>query len=52
MRILLAAKPLSISVKDVEGKPVENTNDWDELSHTCLLQFLNSPEGVNVEIKW
>jgi hypothetical protein len=52
MRILLPAKPVSIAVKDIEGKPVENTNDWDELSHTCLLQFLNSSDGVKVEIKW
>ena len=52
MRILLPSKPLSIDVKDSEGNPVESTNDWDELSHTCLLQFTNSSEGRSVQIKW
>ena len=52
MRILLPSKPLAISVKDAEGNLLESTNDWDELSHTCLLQFINSSEGRSVKIIW
>ncbi|MEO8720153.1 MAG: hypothetical protein ABI372_03555 [Ginsengibacter sp.] len=52
MRILLPSKPLSVVVKDVEGKSLENTNEWDELSHTCLLQFSNSSDGRSVQIEW
>ncbi|MEO6894347.1 MAG: hypothetical protein ABI136_04875 [Ginsengibacter sp.] len=52
MRILLPSKPLSFLVKDLEGKPLQNTNEWDELSHTCLLQFVNSSDGRSVQIKW
>ena len=51
MRILLPSKPLNVTVKDAGGKPVESKNDWDELSKTCLLQFVNSADGINVEIK-
>jgi hypothetical protein len=52
LRILLPAKPSSIAVKDAEGKSLESTYDWDELSHTCLLQFVNSANGRSVNIKW
>ncbi len=52
MRVLLPSKPVSVLVKDAAGKPMENKNDWDELSKTCLLQFINSADGINVEIKW
>lgn len=52
MRILLPSKSLSTSVKDAEENPLESTNDWDELSHTCLLQFVNSSDGRSVQIKW
>ena len=52
MRILLPSKPLSIVVKDAGGKTLKSTNDWDELSHTCLLQFTNSSEGRSVKIGW
>jgi hypothetical protein len=52
MRILLPAKPSFIEVKDAEGESLESTYDWDELSHTCLLQFINSAKGIAVNIKW
>ncbi len=52
MRVLLPLKPLSVVVKDAEGNLLENTNVWDELSKTCLLQFINSADGISVEIKW
>ena len=52
MRVLLPSKPVSVVVKDADGKPMENNNDWDELSKTSLLQFINSADGINVEIKW
>ncbi len=52
MRVLLPLKPLSVVVKDADGNLLKNTNVWDELSKTCLLQFINSADGINVEIKW
>lgn len=52
MRILLPANPSSIAVKDIEGNSLESTYDWDELSHTCLLQYKNLSEGIKVNIKW
>ncbi|MEO6845358.1 MAG: hypothetical protein ABI184_09300, partial [Ginsengibacter sp.] len=52
MRILLPSKPLTVVVNDVQGKPVEYTNEWDELSHTCLLQFINSSDGRSVQMRW
>ena len=52
MRILLPSKPLAVVVNDVQGKPLEDTNEWDELSHTCLLHFINSSDGRSVQIKW
>jgi len=52
MRILLPSKPSSIAVKDAQGKSLTSTSDWDELSHTVLLQFGNSSDGRSVQIKW
>ena len=52
MRVLLPSKPLSVVVKDADGKPMENKNEWDEISKTSLLKFINSADGINVEIKW
>jgi hypothetical protein len=52
MRVLLPSKPLSVKVKDAAGNSIENKNTWDGLSQTCLLQFINSSDGRNVEIKW
>jgi hypothetical protein len=46
-RILLPRQPVKVTA---------NRSDcdflWDERSHTCLVKFENSPDGVNVEINW
>jgi hypothetical protein len=52
MRVYLPAKPLSVEVKNADGTPLENTNVWDALSQTCLLQFMNSADGISVKVKW
>jgi len=52
MRISLPAKPLRVTVTGVDDKLQESKNDWDELSATCLLQFVNTADGIHVEIKW
>ncbi len=52
MRVLLPSKPVSVVVKDAAGSSIENKNTWDGLSQTCLLQFINSSNGISVEIKW
>lgn len=52
MRLLLPSNPLTIVVKDAKGKLLQNTSAWDKLSKTCLLQFVNSADGINVDIKW
>lgn len=52
MRILLPLQPASLIVKDAEGKLLQNTNAWDSFSKTCLLQFVNAADGVQVDIKW
>ncbi len=52
MRILLPAKPKTIIVKDRNGKQMEYKNEYDQATKTCLLQFVNSSDGVSVEIKW
>jgi len=52
MRVLLPLKPLSVKVKDSKGILLNNTSVWDELSKTCLLQFVNSADGISVKIKW
>ena len=46
MRILLPCAPKKISVS------VESNSQWDEPSHTLLLQFENSPDGVNVKLEY
>jgi len=52
MRIAMPARPQSVAVTDAMGKIAESSNSWDELSSTCLLQFANDAEGMQVEIKW
>lgn len=46
-RILLPAAPVEVLVN---GAPAEA--EWDEFSHTVLLHFPNSPDGVSVSICW
>lgn len=53
MRILLPAKPLETILKDAAGVAVKDYKmTWDEASKTCLLQFENNSNGINVELKW
>ncbi len=52
MRILLPARPVAVVVKDSSGEALEDTHAWDETSKTCLLQFINSSDGIHVDIKW
>ena len=47
MRILLPKKPKEITVS---CSPF--TSEWDEDTHTLLLQFENHPEGVQVKVEW
>jgi hypothetical protein len=51
MRIFFPKKPLSVTTKDAVGNIIENKASWDELSHTLLLQFINSADGIRVLIK-
>ena len=46
MRILLPHAPREVLLQ------VQNEWEWDEASHTLLLRFSNSPDGVPVVIKW
>lgn len=48
-RVLLPESPKSVKVG---GKEVFDPVGWDEKSHTYLLGFENSPEGVEVEFAW
>jgi hypothetical protein len=52
MRVLLPARPLTVSITDATGQLLESKNNWDDVSATCLLQFVNAADGINVEIKW
>lgn len=53
MRILLPAAPVKISIMNDRGAvPTNIKKEWDATSHTLLLGFNNSPEGIKVEITW
>ena len=47
MRILLPKQP-----KDIKVSTQPFTSEWDKDTHTLFLQFENSPDGVQVNIKW
>lgn len=48
-RILLPNKPKSVLV---DKKEVFSEENWDTRTKTYLLGFENSPDGVNVDVKW
>lgn len=52
MRVLLPAKPKTVSVKDEKGQPVTFEKSWDKQTKTLFLTFDNSPEGRAVSVKW
>ena len=47
MRILLPKQPKEIMVSSNHF-----TSEWDDDTHTLLLQFENHPDGVQVKIEW
>ncbi len=51
MRILLPSEPQSVTTL-CQGATIPHTCQWDASSHTLALSFDNSPEGVNVSMKW
>lgn len=50
-RVYLPDAPREVVVSTLGGEKVEAAFDWDNASHTCRIQFENSPEGRMVEIK-
>jgi len=48
-RILLPNRPKSVLV---DKKEVFSEENWDTRTKTYLLGFENSPDGVNVDVKW
>ncbi|MCL1932962.1 MAG: hypothetical protein FWF53_03990, partial [Candidatus Azobacteroides sp.] len=52
-RVFLPRKPKTVTIKDPAGNIISGSESrWDKLSHTCLIQFENNPEGITVEIHW
>jgi hypothetical protein len=53
MRVLLPARPASITVTDSRGQRVlDLQTSWDTSSNTLYLGFANSPDGIKVDVKW
>jgi len=53
MRILLPSRPVAVILKDDANQSVTDFKvTWDEASKTALLQFENSSEGIQVQLKW
>jgi hypothetical protein len=53
MRILLPSQPTMIEVGGVKLDMADRTtHEWDAVSHTCLLRFVNDNKGVSVTISY
>lgn len=53
MRILLPSRPTMIEVGGVKLDMADRTtHEWDAVSHTCLLRFVNDNKGVSVAIRY
>jgi hypothetical protein len=53
MRILLPSPPKAIEVGGVMLDMADRTtHEWDVVSHTCLLRFVNDNNGVSVKISY
>ncbi|MEP6844982.1 MAG: hypothetical protein ABI861_03235 [Panacibacter sp.] len=53
IRVLLPAQPTSIRLTDIDQqKLIMTKNNWDQATHTCLLQFENMSSGIGVKIDW
>jgi hypothetical protein len=52
-RVLLPSKPTEVKVTDSKGQEIKYVKtSWDTSSNTLYLGFENSPEGINVSLKW
>jgi hypothetical protein len=53
MRILLPSRPTMIEVGGVKLDMADRTtHEWDAVSHTCLLRFVNDNKGVSVTMRY
>jgi hypothetical protein len=53
MRILLPSKPVATAVTDAKGNALSGvTGDWNDYTHTFLLQFENESDGIKVTINF
>jgi hypothetical protein len=52
MRILLPAKPVKVEAVANGNMLSLSKNSWDEQTKTCVLEFDNFSEGVNVSVNW
>jgi len=53
MRIFLPSRPTAIEVGGVKLDMADRTtHEWDAVSHTCLLRFVNDNKGVSVKITY
>jgi hypothetical protein len=53
MRVRLPAKPITVTATDSSGQPAAGLeSSWDESSHTEYIGFANSPDGIDVAIRY
>jgi len=53
MRVLLPAAPAQTVLTNTKGEKITDVqSSWDETSHTCYINFDNSPDGIKVELSW
>jgi len=53
MRVLLPITPKKCNISNHEGNLLnEAVWKWDNKSKTCLLNFENNPDGINVAFQW
>jgi hypothetical protein len=52
-RILLPGQPKQIVITDSKGQIITDVKtSWDTSSKTLYLGFVNSPDGIKVDLKW
>ncbi len=52
MRILLPCEVKNAEISDLSGNKIEARTKWNKSSKTCFLSFENSPEGIQVQLRW
>lgn len=53
MRILLPANPSKVTAANIsDNTALDVSENWDSASHTLLIGFKNSSDGVSVKINW